>query len=103
MGLMPFDGWDPNALESDEDCATMFDRVSTMMRGNLKVRSGVWRDLAVHHRKTEIDAQYGSVLSMAERSGYSMPTLRVLVDIVHGIEANRIARGWHNLEVLLGA
>lgn len=101
--LMRFDGWDPNALDDETDCYTMFDRVSHMMRGNAKVRSGVWRDLAVHHRKTEVDAQYGPVLAMAEQRRYPMPMLRTLVELIHALEAGRIDRSLENLEAILNA
>ena len=101
--LMPFDGWDPNTLYDDKPSDAMFDGVSRMMRGNTKVRRGVWRDLAVHHRKTEVDAQYGPVLAVADTHGYVMPMLRTLVDLVHDLEAGRISRGLHNLDVLVEA
>ena len=101
--LMPFDGWDPNALNEETESHATFDRVSQMMRSNAKVRSGVWRDLAVHHRKTEVDAQYGPVLATAEERHYPMPMLRTLVELVHGLEAGRIQRGLGNLETIFNA
>lgn len=99
--LMPFDGWDPNALEDGDASGEMFDRVSRMMRANAKVRSGVWRDLAVHHRKTEVDAQYGPVLDLAAQNGYPMPMLRTLVGLIHDLESRRITHRQRNLEILL--
>lgn len=97
---LPFDGWDPGALEDVESTQEMMDRLSGVMRKNLKVRSGVWRDLAVHHRKTEIDAQYGPVLEVAKEFDYPMPMLDTLVAIIHELESNKASRGWHNLERL---
>lgn len=101
--VMPFDGWDPNVLQDVKASDAMFDRVSRMMRANTKVHSGVWRDLAVRHRKTEVDAQYGPVLEVAEQNGYAMPMLRTLVNLIHDLESQRITRGLQNLEILLEA
>ena len=103
IDLWPFDGWDPRVLNDRRDTDAMLDRLSGVMRKNLKVRSGVWRDLAVHHRKTEIDAQYGPVMDVAQQYHYPMPVLEALVSIIHGIERQEQARGWHNLEQLLDA
>lgn len=103
LTLEPFDGWDPNALADGQAANTMFDGVSRMMRNNLKVRSGVWRDLAVHHRKTEIDSQYGPVLQLAQECDYRMPALKRLVQIVHELEAGSRRRELSNLESLLNA
>lgn len=73
------------------------------LRGNGKVRSGVWRDLAVHHRKTEVDAQYGHVLAMAEARRYPMPMLRTLVELIHALEPGRIDRSLEDLETNVNA
>ena len=103
IALLPFDGWDPNALDNHGDADAMFDRLSQVMRRNLKVRTGVWRDLAVHHRRTEVDAQYGPVLDIAAELEYPVPKLTKLVDIIHGLEQDRLKRGLANLEALMNA
>jgi len=45
----PFDGFDPDDLEGS------LDRMVTFNAASGKARTGVWRDLAVRHRKTEVD------------------------------------------------
>jgi 2-dehydropantoate 2-reductase len=45
----PFDGFDPADLEGS------LDRLVTFNAASGKARTGVWRDLAVRHRKTEVD------------------------------------------------
>ncbi len=101
--LVPFDGWDPNALDNDRDADAMFDRLSQVMRRNLKVRTGVWRDMAVHHRRTEVDSQYGPVLDIASEHEYPIPKLTALVGMIHALERDALGRGLSNLETLLNA
>ncbi len=101
--LLPFDGWDPNALDDRQESDAMFDRLSQVMRRNLKVRTGVWRDLAVHHRRTEVDSQYGPVLDLAAEHEYPVPKLTKLVEIIHGLEQGQLERGLSNLETLFTA
>ncbi|WP_172826118.1 amidase family protein [Friedmanniella luteola] len=47
--LEAFDGFDPDDLEGSLDRLVRFNRASA------KVRTGVYRDLAVRHRRTEVD------------------------------------------------
>ena len=46
----PFDGFDPDDLDGS------IDRLVEFNRGSAKTHSGIYRDLAVRHRKTEVDA-----------------------------------------------
>ena len=68
---MPFDGFDPVDLPGS------LARLTTFNRASAKSHSGVYRDLAVRHRPTEVDAQLGSL---------SGPLVERLVAIVHAIE-----------------
>lgn len=49
-------------------------------------RTGVWRDLAIHKRPTEIDGQIGAVVRLAREAGVSVPLLYKLCDVVQSIE-----------------
>jgi 2-dehydropantoate 2-reductase len=97
--LAPFDGWDPAALDDAAAAARMMDGLSAVMRRNTKVRSGVWRDLAVHGRRTEVD-EFLPVLELADRLGVAMPLTRAMVARIHDLEQGRMPRGLHNLEHL---
>jgi 2-dehydropantoate 2-reductase len=55
-------------------------------RRNLKTKSGVWRDLAVRHRKTEVDYHSGLVLVIGDRHGLQLPLTRQVVRMIHEIE-----------------
>ena len=51
----PFDGFDPADLKGS------IERLAEFNRGSAKTHSGIYRDLAVRHRKTEVDAMLGIV------------------------------------------
>lgn len=55
-------------------------------------RTGIWRDLAIHRRPTEIDGLMVPIVAMAEKSDVPVPYLKRLCDTVHAIE-----RGEKNL------
>ncbi len=54
-----------------------------------KTHSGIWRDLAVRKRKTEVDAQIGVIVSLGQAAGIATPTLARLVTLIHDIEDGR--------------
>ena len=42
-------------------------------RRSAKTHSGIWRDLAIRKRKTEVDAQLGPVVEIGARHGIATP------------------------------
>lgn len=100
IDLEPFDGWDPGALGDEVMAAKMFDHMAVFMSQKQKVRSGVWRDMAVRHRPTEVHAQYDAVLKRGASVGQPMPLLRGLLSTLDALEAGTEKRGWHNLDRL---
>lgn len=58
-------------------------------RGSAKTHSGVWRDLAVRRRRTEVDAQIAPVIAIGARHGLACPVLARLVAMIHEIEEGR--------------
>jgi len=81
----PFDGFDPSDLESSIERLVEFNRHSA------KTHSGIYRDLAVRKRKTEVDAMLGSI---------DRPLVRRTVELVHAIEEGRRVCERANLELL---
>jgi 2-dehydropantoate 2-reductase len=63
-------------------------------------RTGVWRDLAVHRRKTEADELLGSVKRAADGHQMATPRVDALISIIHEIENGRRELGWNNLDSL---
>ena len=58
-------------------------------RPMVKNYTGLYRDLAVRHRKSEIDGTVGVTVQMGEKLGLSLPLNKKLVDRVKEIEAGR--------------
>ncbi|MEO3472707.1 2-dehydropantoate 2-reductase N-terminal domain-containing protein [Roseomonas sp. CAU 1739] len=81
---MPFAGTDMVAIE-----ATMA-RMVTYNRGSAKSHSGIWRDLAVRKRPTDVAAQLAPVRAAARRHGVPTPLADRLVELITGIEQGRL-------------
>ncbi len=98
-----FNGFDPAAFAPGGDAAARkasFDAMVAFNQRSAKTHSGVWRDLAVHHRKTETDAQFAPILGIADGHGVAVPYLRRLVELMHDVENGRRARAWENLAAI---
>ena len=70
-------------------------------RHGAKTHSGVWRDLAVRKRKTEVDSQIAVVSSIAREMGMTTPVIDRLVELIHDIEDGRRQQSWETLDRLL--
>ncbi len=81
----PFDGFDPADLDGS------IDRLVEFNRGSAKTHSGIYRDLAVRHRKTEVDAMLGSLEG---------PLVRRTGELIHAIEEGRRVCERANLDLL---
>ena len=104
-GVRPeaFDGFDPGAFAPDappEAALASLDRLVAFNRASAKTHSGVWRDIAVRRRKTEVDAQIAPVAELGREAGTATPLVRRLVELVHDVEEGRRAQGWETLAAL---
>jgi 2-dehydropantoate 2-reductase len=98
-----FDGFDPSAFLPDApeaDAAASLDRLVAFNRKSAKSHSGVWRDLAVRKRKTEVDAQIAVIADLGTDVGVATPLVGRLVELVHDVEEGRRAQSWETLEAL---
>ena len=66
-----------------------------------KTHSGIWRDLAVRKRKTEVDPQIGIIVRLAKEAGIAVPTLEKLVANIHAIEDGRAPQSSDLIKALL--
>jgi 2-dehydropantoate 2-reductase len=92
--LEPFDGFDPRPLRFTaardwNAIHRMLDARVAVSRKSLKTKTGVWRDLAVRHRRTEVDAHLGTVVEIGETHGLSLPLNRRLIELIHDLEEGR--------------
>ncbi len=84
-----FDGFDPTAyLDSAAAGAAeaSLDLLVAHNRRSAKTHSGIWRDLAVRKRPTEVDAQLGIVVTLGALAGVPTPLTARLVALIHDIE-----------------
>ena len=91
-GVTPesFDGFDPSAYLATAPVGAAqrsLDHLVAHNRKSAKTHSGIWRDLAVRKRPTEVDAQLGIVITLGARIGVLTPITWRLVALVHEIEA----------------
>jgi 2-dehydropantoate 2-reductase len=54
-----------------------------------KTHSGVWRDLAVRKRKTEVDQQIAVIGTLGREAGIPTPAIDRLVELIHDVEDGR--------------
>ncbi len=97
---MKFNGYDPAAFEcgsSRQAVDASFDAMIAFNRRSAKTHTGVWRDIAVHHRKTEADAQFGPILAIARRRGIAVPHLERLVALMRDVESGARPQTFANL------
>lgn len=99
-----FDAVEPAAFHPrSQDGARIdasLDRMTAWQRTSEKQKSGIWRDLAVRHRPTEVDVQIGRCAAIGARHGLAMPLTNRLVEIIHDLEQGRRVMSWDNVEEL---
>ena len=98
-----FDGFDPAAFAPSADpslALASLDELVAFNRRSAKTHSGIWRDLAVRKRRTEVDAQLLPVVEEAHRLGIATPLTEALIETVHDVEEGRRALAWKNLDEL---
>lgn len=94
-GVTPlgFDGFDPDAFLKRDNPAIerSFKQMVGNNQGSGKPHTGVWRDLAIRRRPTEVSAQAQPILKAAERHNINLSMYRKLVLLIEELEAgNRV-------------
>jgi 2-dehydropantoate 2-reductase len=97
-----FDGFAPDVLiGGDGDTVQRsLDALVAIRRKDEKTHSGVWRDLAVRKRRTEVDAHFLPIVAEAERRGIQVPLLRRMIAMIHEIEDGQRPLAAANLDEL---
>lgn len=88
----PFNGFEPAAFlpgASGEAAQKSLSDLAEFNSKTAKTHTGIYRDLAVRKRKTEVDPQVGVVAEIAASHGLDTPLLRRLVELIHDIEEGR--------------
>src|SRR5882724_10886947 len=104
--IEPFDEFDPAwyraALAGDTGARVRaMTAIATHYRAHTKTKTGIWRDLAVRKRKTEVDGQLGMLVRKGEAAGIAMPLTRRLSELIRDLEEGRRQMDWANLDPLV--
>lgn len=102
-GVRPesFDAWRAAAFTPGaEDTDAALDAFTAWLRTQPKDRTGIWRDLAVRRRKTEVPALLEPVVTLAARHGTPCPGVRAVMRIIEHLESGERSMGERNLEDL---
>jgi 2-dehydropantoate 2-reductase len=101
-----FDGFDPTAYSpgaAHDAAARSLDSLVAFNRRSAKTHSGIWRDLAVRKRRTEVDAQLGIVVTLGLDAGVSTPLTQRLVELIHDVENGVRAQSLETLDLLVAS
>jgi 2-dehydropantoate 2-reductase len=106
-GVQPeaFDGFDPAVYLPDAPAGAAersLDQLVAHNRKSAKTHSGIWRDLAVRKRPTEVDAQLGIVMALGTEAGVAAPLTAAVVRLIHEIERGERAQSLEALDALAG-
>ncbi len=104
-GIVPkgFNGYDPAAFApgaSEAAASASVDAMVAFNRPSLKTHSGVWRDLAIRKRRTEVDVQIAPIAAIGAELGIDCPAIRALVAMIHEVEGGRRSLSDDNLREL---
>lgn len=104
IACLGFNGYEPAAFLPEAPRAATQASIDAMVahnRKSAKTHSGIWRDLAVRKRRTEIDAQIAVIAEIAKPLGIKTPTILRLTELIHDIEEGRRPMDWKTLDALL--
>lgn len=103
-GIQPqgFDGFAPELIMGDDEAAlhASLDRLVAVRNQDEKKHTGVWRDLAIRKRRTEVDEHFPPIMRLGEKHGIQTPLLSKLVAMVHEIEDGNRPLSTDNLDEL---
>ena len=103
-GVTPlgFDDWEPGLVfpresRNREVLDLQLEKLADRMATNKKTKSGIWRDLAVRKRVTEIDAQLVPIVEIGKQYGLEMPLTARLIQQIKELETAERQMCWENL------
>jgi 2-dehydropantoate 2-reductase len=77
--------------------------IAAHYRQHTKTKTGIWRDLVVRRRKTEVGALLGATVAKARSFGLAMPLTERLIAMIEDLEVGRRAMSWANVDELVTA
>lgn len=100
--LEPVDGFDLNVFLADDEAAILdaWQAQIAAWENYSQVRSGIWRDLAVHKRQTEAVPVLTPLIDIGRRHNLPTDHLREILKRVQSVESGRVPRGRQQLDAL---
>ncbi len=107
-GVSPigFNGFDPYAFAPrapESASRASIAALAEFNRHTAKTHSGIWRDLAVRKRRTEVDPQIGIIAELGAEAGVPTPAITRLVALIHDIEEGRKPMAFETFQELIDA
>jgi 2-dehydropantoate 2-reductase len=105
-GVAPigFNGFDPACFArgaSMEGSRASIAALAEFNRHTAKTHTGIYRDLAVRKRKTEVDPQIGIIGDLGREAGVATPAITHLVALIHEIEDSRAPMAFETFAKLI--
>ncbi|HUG13430.1 MAG TPA: ketopantoate reductase family protein [Thermomicrobiales bacterium] len=93
--------FDPNRFAPGDDHDARGEaamrEMADAMRSSLKQHMGIWRDLRVKKRKTEVDMQTAVIVDKGRQQGIPTPVNAAVLQVIHEIEDGKRGMDWTNL------
>jgi 2-dehydropantoate 2-reductase len=107
-GVKPvgFNGFDPAAFAAGAPEAGARASIAALAEFNsrtAKTHTGIYRDLAVRKRGTEVDPQIGIIAELGREAGIETPGIRTLVTLIHEIEDGKAPMAFETFARLIEA
>ena len=94
--------FNPNAFapgpEFDAISQAALGELREAMRASIKQYMGIWRDLKIKKRKTEVDMQSAVIAAKGAENGVPTPVNAAVLQVIHEIEAGQRGMEWSNLD-----
>ena len=105
-GVVPvgFNGFDPACFAPgapDAAARASIAALAEFNRHTAKTHTGIYRDLAVRKRKTEVDPQIGVIAELGRAAGVPTPAITCLVALIHDIEDGRRPMAYETFDLLI--
>jgi 2-dehydropantoate 2-reductase len=98
----PIGEFEPEKFAPGEDMEARADQTLSALadswRSSIKQHMGIWRDLNVKKRKTEVDMQVAQIVATGQEHGVPTPVNAAVLETVHEIEDGTRGMEWTNLE-----
>jgi 2-dehydropantoate 2-reductase len=98
----PIGEFEPEKFAPGDDMEARADQTLSALadswRSSIKQHMGIWRDLKVKKRKTEVDMQVAQIVATGREQGVPTPVNAAVLETVHEIEDGMRGMEWTNLE-----